>query len=297
MVRQDLISRVKKGDRAAGRQLSTLLQKQLRSSSDNTPSIIKMTIVVVLENILIYSGDKTIIVWANYIAKHIRNISSKPSLYQRKAIAKRALESIGSDSAESSRYPSYEEEREMVLRMQAGDREGAQQLYTWFYADLLHQVRSMEPDDANAKDFVQDSFIIALEKIDSFIIREPPVSIFFWLLRIAKNLVLGNHRRNSTHEEKRDQIAQLTLNQTSAEFKDPQYKIARNEQLAILLEKALPELKDKKPKYAEIIRLRFLEDRSREECANIMNMKPNTFSVNCRRALALLHDLYQKSLV
>ena len=93
-----------------------------------------------------------------------------------------------------------EKEREMVLALQQGDRNAASWLYETFSDVLFRKViLSRLPYIDQAEDVLCETFRIALEKISTYQLIDR--SIFFWLRRIAINLIVDTYRKQVRKRE------------------------------------------------------------------------------------------------
>ena len=89
--------------------------------------------------------------------------------------------------------PSLEEEKIVILRAQSGERAAAEQLYSWFGIQIFRSVILVRlPDVDQAEDVLWETFRIVFEKIEQF--QTFDRSIFFWIRRIAINLVIDSYR-------------------------------------------------------------------------------------------------------
>ena len=87
-----------------------------------------------------------------------------------------------------------EQEKEMVLALQQGDRKAAAWLYETFSDVLFRKViLSRLPYLEQAEDVLCETFRIAFEKITTYTVIDR--SIFFWLRRIAINLIVDNREK------------------------------------------------------------------------------------------------------
>ena len=189
-------------------------------------------------------------------------------------------------SAHEADLVPLEEERKVILRLQNGDRQAFVQLYGW-YGDLIYRQAILPrlPIVDLAEDCLRDTFRTALEKIGQFAIRDR--SIFFWLRRIAFNKAMDIYRRH-----KRDRaIVEVLTHDASTQ---PQASQAPDDGLEreALREMIATAMKELNPRYAEALRLRFLEDRSRASCAEAMDVTVGTFDVILHRAAKAFRQVY-----
>jgi RNA polymerase sigma-70 factor (ECF subfamily) len=182
-----------------------------------------------------------------------------------------------------------EQEREMVSGLQTGNMSSATLLYQQFSTRLFRQVIiSRLPNLDQAEDVLCETFRIALEKISSYTVIDR--SIFFWLRRIAINLVIQTYRKQVRKRELAERI--LARNAVGdvigTTWESPDRGLER-EDAKEMVEESLTRLK---PRYAQVLRLRLLQDRSREECAEELGITINNFDVLFHRACKSFRDNY-----
>lgn len=174
----------------------------------------------------------------------------------------------------------------MIARLRQGDREAFATLYAW-YGERIYRTAILPrlPNLELAEDCLRDTFRTAMEKLESFQIRNR--SIFFWLRRIAINKALDIHRRH-----RRD------LDLAEAVKADPERvrpTIARPDR-GLEIEDTRREVNESlariNPRYQQALRLRLLEGRERAECAEIMGVTVGNFDVILHRAAKAFRKVY-----
>ena len=75
---------------------------------------------------------------------------------------------------------------------------------------------------------------------------------------------------------------------------DPEDKHTSPPEMAVETSLLLKKMEFLSPKFREILKLRYIDDLTVSEIAKLLNMIPNTVSVNIRRAEELLRELYNK---
>lgn len=179
-----------------------------------------------------------------------------------------------------------EEERAVIQRLQSGDRAAFATLYGW-YGDKIYRQAILPrlPNRELAEDCLKDTFRTALEKIRTF--RLTNRSIFFWLRRIAVNKAIDVHRRTQRDRKLAEAVKADPEPLTQAPPRpDRGLEMADT---ARLVNKAL-ELVN--PRYATALRLRLLEGRSREECAEALEVTVGNFDVILHRAAKAFRKVY-----
>jgi RNA polymerase sigma factor (sigma-70 family) len=182
---------------------------------------------------------------------------------------------------------SLEEERVVIQRLQAGEREAFAELYGW-YGDVLYRQAILPklPNRELAEDCLRETFRTALEKIETF--RMTNRSIFFWLRRIAINKAIDIHRRH-----RRDaNLAEAVKAEPNIAMNQGLARPDRGLEIADTRRDVDLSLSSLNPRYAKALRLRLIEDRSREECADILEVSVGNFDVILHRAAKAFRKVY-----
>lgn len=174
-------------------------------------------------------------------------------------------------------------ERAAIARAQAGDL-AALEPHLARHAQALFSSVAMPRlgDAALAEDLVKDTLVQAIEKLGTF--RWQGVSLFFWLRRIALHKLVDLHRRRGRDERL------VTALEVEANAQPPEGRAADDALIAAedersartRVETAMAAIA---PRYAEAIRLRLVEERSREACAEALGVTVNNFDVILFRAV------------
>jgi len=186
-----------------------------------------------------------------------------------------------------------EQEREMILALQKGDRRAASWLYETFADTLFRKViLSRLPYVEQAEDVLCDTFRIALEKIETYQIIDR--SIFFWLRRIAINLVVDTYRKQVRKRELAERIlardaVHMVMGSRSTQADDVLSQTEEEQGTKTMVNLALEKLN---PRYAKALRMRLLEDQSRETCAESFGISVGNFDVLFHRASKAFRDNY-----
>ena len=187
----------------------------------------------------------------------------------------------------SNDLPPLEEEQAVVDRIRQGDREAAGVLFQWF-ADGLYRraILPRLPNPELAEDVLKDTFRTALEKIETF--KNHDRSIFFWLRRIAIHRAIDVHRRHARDRKVRD-YTESTIHNTMSQ---PPPAPDRAPEVADTREQVDAALAQMNPRYAQALRMRLIEDRDREECAEAMSISVGNFDVILHRAAKAFRKVY-----
>ena len=172
-------------------------------------------------------------------------------------------------------------ERELIQRAKAYDETALQQIYEQFAPAIFRYIYYRVGDYDVAEDLRADVFMKMLEGLPSF--EYQGWSISAWLYRIAHARVVDHLRRSSRrkheplsplHEDPQESLETLTLNQLDH----------------VALRKALMQLTDEQ---SHVIILRFIEERSLRETAEVMGRTEGAIKALQHRALNTLGRLLQ----
>ena len=186
-----------------------------------------------------------------------------------------------------------EQEKEMVIALQQGDRKAAAWLYETFSDVLFRKViLSRLPYIDQAEDVLCETFRIAFEKILTYTVIDR--SIFFWLRRIAINLIVDTYRKQVRKRELAERIlardaVDMVMGSRSTTADDVLDQTEREADTKTMVHKALEKLN---PRYAKALRMRLLEDQSREACAEEFGITVGNFDVLFHRASKAFRDNY-----
>jgi RNA polymerase sigma factor (sigma-70 family) len=186
-----------------------------------------------------------------------------------------------------------EQERDMILALQKGDRQAASWLYETFSDALFRKViLSRLPYVDQAEDVLCDTFRIALEKIETYQVIDR--SIFFWLRRIAINLVVDTYRKQVRKRELAERIlardaVDMVMGSRSTQADDVLSQTEEENDTKAMVNLALEKLN---PRYAKALRMRLLEEQSREFCAEAFGISVGNFDVLFHRASKAFRDNY-----
>jgi RNA polymerase sigma-70 factor (ECF subfamily) len=171
---------------------------------------------------------------------------------------------------------------QLVERALEGDEEACRVLVSRHERRVYNLVARMLRDPAEAQDVTQEVFIRAFRHLASF---DAAHKFTNWILRIARNAAIDTLRRREPEwvplEEDEERASPANTIPAPAGEDGPRL-VERNE-TACALEAALARLR---PEYREVIILRYHEDLSYEEIAEITNLPLGTVKSNLHRARA-----------
>ena len=153
------------------------------------------------------------------------------------------------------------------------------------YSFLLKRVNN----ENEAEDIAIQAFSKAFDKISTF---DENYTFKTWLITISKNVHIDLVRKKKISvatETTKDQEERVYL--VVDENPTPEDKIIREQNLA----KLLRDIRQLKPKYQEVIQLRYFQELSYKEIAQQTNEPMNNVKVKLLRAKKLLAEIIKKS--
>jgi RNA polymerase sigma-70 factor (ECF subfamily) len=176
-------------------------------------------------------------------------------------------------------------DQEVVLIARAGREAAYRELIRRYERPVFALLFRMVRDRELAEDLAQETFIKALNAIDSY---RPEFKFSSWIFKIANNAAIDHLRRReldtlsldgSPHAETPEQM-QATALQIGARQESPLDAVEAKE-LGGAIEQAIAQLR---PEYRSCILLRHVEGRAYEEIAEILNLPLGTVKTYIHRA-------------
>ncbi|MSP62748.1 MAG: RNA polymerase sigma factor [Myxococcales bacterium] len=143
-------------------------------------------------------------------------------------------------------------------------------------------------DRALAEDLLRDTFVTAIEKIRGFTWQGR--SLFFWLRQIALRKVIDVHRARGRSRRMLEALAGEIAAQAAGGTADDALIAEEDRRRAMArIEAAMAALPER---YARAIRLRLIEERARDACAETMGVEVGNFDVILFRAVRAFRAAY-----
>ena len=162
-------------------------------------------------------------------------------------------------------------------------------LLDYFWSDVYKYQLKRTNNDNDAEDITIQSFSKAFDKIDTF---DNKYKFKTWLITISKNIHIDLVRKNkasinleTTKEQEAEAYAVADDNPT------PEDKIITEQNLT----KLLRDIKQLKPKYQQVIQLRYFQELSYKEISEQIDEPMNNVKVKLLRAKKLLAEIIKKS--
>jgi RNA polymerase sigma-70 factor (ECF subfamily) len=182
------------------------------------------------------------------------------------------------------------DDQELLSRLRSGDAAAYEELVRSESGRLLAVTRRILATEEDARDAVQDAFMLAFRSLDRF---QGNSRVSTWLHRIAVNAALMKLRtRNRKREEPLDPLLPAYKDdghhaERFATWDDPTATIERaeNKELVRGMIQKLPDA------YRTVLVLRDIEGLDTEEAAQLLETTPNAVKVRLHRARQALRTL------
>lgn len=184
-----------------------------------------------------------------------------------------------------------DEETELINGLKNGNQASYKQLVETYWKELNFLATRLLADESGANDCVQEVFIKAINKIDSF---EGRGSFKAWIHKIAVNEALIELRKKSVRKEESLDTFMLEFDETGHYIQSYHGHPASLDALheSIEVKKQIKQSIDKLPdNFRIILILRDYEGYSTKEVAEKMNMSEQNVKVRLHRARLALRNL------
>jgi len=184
-----------------------------------------------------------------------------------------------------------EQERRLLDELRRGDRTAFAQLYRAFAQPLYARVLLPKLGDRQAaEDVLAETFRIMLEKLDQY--EDRGGSIWSWLATVAANKARDVERERARRGQALRGFALLSAPLLDGQAPGPGDDAGDAARLQADVARVMEDLN---PRYRRALTLRFIEDRPRVECAELLEVKVATFDVLLLRALRAFRERWQAS--
>jgi RNA polymerase sigma factor (sigma-70 family) len=151
---------------------------------------------------------------------------------------------------------------------------------------LFRTARGVVPDDAEAQDVVQETYLRAFTHLQAY---RGDSSLGTWLARIAINVALGSQRRKGRLVQWEDSAEDATEPEHAMPSPDAEgpHEAAERQEVRALLQASIEDLP---PIYRSVFMLRAVEELSVEETANCLGVSDDVVKTRFLRARAMLRE-------
>jgi len=163
-----------------------------------------------------------------------------------------------------------------------GNRNAQLELYNRYYRGMYNVSHRIVKDSAIAEDVMQESFLSALTKLDSF---KGEVSFGAWLKRIVVNNSIHEYRKQIKRQE-------VDIHNIMYKVEDNEAYMADNGDAKLKAQKVMDTMKQLKDNYRISLTLHLIEGYDYEEISQIMNIS----YANCRTMISRAKESLRKKL-
>lgn len=178
------------------------------------------------------------------------------------------------------------DEEELIQSALAGNSSAFEVLVTRYQDRLYTAMISVVGSTDEAEDVVQEAFIQAYLKLDTF---QQNSRFFTWVYRIAFNFALARRRRHRGHLSL-DEGRELSGSEPTSRIESPDERMTRTEDVT-LVHQALALLTED---HRSILVLREMEDMAYEEIAEVLSISIGTVRSRLNRARFALKQQLEK---
>lgn len=190
----------------------------------------------------------------------------------------------------SRRPQALPDEREVVERARRGDKRAFSRIYRAYAPTLYSYVLvPILGDRDDAEDCLRETFLSAHKALDKYEWKSP--GLYPWLKVLAKNKARDLLRASGRRQRLRGRFEEHVEVLGGGHAESPAEEEIGRQQLRVQIERVLETLN---PRYAKVLTLRLLEDRSREECAELLGVKLGTLDVLLHRACKSFRQACEK---
>ena len=176
-----------------------------------------------------------------------------------------------------------------ISKAKIGNQSAFRYLLDTFWQEVYNFQLKRTNNENDAEDITIQAFSKAFDKIETF---DEKFVFKTWLIAISKNVHIDLLRKkkvamlsNTSKEQEEKVLLVIDVSPT------PEDKIITDQNLA----KLLRDIKQLKPKYQEVIQLRYFQELSYKEISAQINEPINNVKVKLLRAKKLLAEIIKKS--
>ena len=175
-----------------------------------------------------------------------------------------------------------------ISKAKKGNQTAFKYLLDTFWSDVYKYQLKRTKSENDAEDIAIQTFSKAFDKIQTF---DEKYVFKTWIITISKNIHIDLLRKKSSsirieNAQEQDEKIYLVIDDNPT----PEDKIIRDQNLA----KLLRDIKLLKPKYQEVIQLRYFQELSYREIASEINESISNVKVKLLRAKKLLAAIIKK---
>lgn len=179
----------------------------------------------------------------------------------------------------------------LVELAKKGDEKAFSGLLNRYRDSIYFMLLKMVNNNSDAEDLTIEAFGKAFRNLDQF---TPEFAFSTWLFKIATNNCIDFIRKKQAapapFDQYQDDLDDPTIN-IQSDLPDPEEALINNQKIAVL-RKIVNQLK---PRYKNLIELRYYKEYSYEEIASELKLPVGTVKAQLYRAKSLLYNIFIKT--
>jgi len=179
----------------------------------------------------------------------------------------------------------------LVELAKGGDEKAFSNLLNRYRDSIYYMLLKMVNNSSDAEDLTIEAFGKAFRNLDSF---TPEFAFSTWLFKIATNNCIDFIRKKQSSpapiDQLQDDIDNLTVN-IQSDLPDPEETLINDQKIAVLRDI----VNQLKPRYRNLIELRYYKEYSYEEIASELKLPIGTVKAQLYRAKSLLYNIFTKT--
>ena len=179
----------------------------------------------------------------------------------------------------------------LVESAKNGNEKAFSSLLNRYRDSIYYMLLKMVNNSSDAEDLTIEAFGKAFRNLDSF---TPDFAFSTWLFKIATNNCIDFIRRKQVTPTPIDQLQEdidnITVN-IQSDLPDPEETLINDQKIAVLRDI----VNQLKPRYRNLIDLRYYKEYSYEEIASELKLPIGTVKAQLYRAKSLLYNIFVKT--
>jgi len=179
----------------------------------------------------------------------------------------------------------------LVEMAKNGNEKAFSNLLNRYKDSIYYMLLKMVNNSSDAEDLTIEAFGKAFRNLDSF---TPEFAFSTWLFKIATNNCIDFIRKKQISptpiDQLQDDLDNLTVN-IQSDLPDPEETLINDQKIAVLRDI----VNQLKPRYRNLIELRYYKEYSYEEIASELKLPIGTVKAQLFRAKSLLYNIFTKT--
>lgn len=177
-----------------------------------------------------------------------------------------------------------------IVEQAKTDIKAFEKLYQYYFQKILNYCYSRLGNKEMAEDITAQVFLLSVEQVKNFD-NSRGISYGSWLYRVAHNKIIDYYKSSKRHFN----LDELEIIMIKGDDADRPTETLKEMEALETSKKILTVLKQLKPRYQQIISLRYYSDMDNQSIANAMGLKASQVAVVLHRALKSFRAKFLKN--